>query len=450
MALRGAERPTGDGIAAGLNWTRTSARGAPCAGFFLARNPGADVGMSTMRWSWGTAVFALGLAAGGGAHAADGADLVDAIAKGKPILEFRPRYETVDQANLGRDAEAFTLRTHLGWETAAWNGFKALIEFEDVGQLGSEHYNTTINGKTAYPIVADPDVTEVNRAQITWTPTKAFTATLGRQRVNLDDQRFIGSVGWRQDEQTLDAVRGDFTFGKLKATYLYIGQVNRIYAEALDWDSDSHALNATYGFSDALKVQGFLYALQFKQAPANSTKTWGVRATGALKLAPFKLAYAASYARQTDYRNNPGNFGLDYWMGEAAATYDIYTVKVNYESLAGDGKRGFATPLATLHAFQGWADVFLTTPARGIDDANVSLSIKPKLKLAHLSSLELFVRHHDFSYQQGSGSLGTEWDAQVSASFTKQLTGLVKYADYDGVAGFPSRRKLWLGLEFKL
>lgn len=403
-----------------------------------------------MKLSLGAAVAALTLAAGGAAHAADTGDLVEAIAKGKPILEFRPRYENVDQANLARDAEAFTLRTRLGWETASWNGFKALIEFEDVRQLGSEHYNTTINGKTTFPIIADPDVTEVNRAQITWTPNKDFTATLGRQRVNLDDQRFIGSVGWRQDEQTLDAVRGDFTHGKFKATYLYIGQVNRIYGEALDWDSDSHAFNATYGFSDAFKLQGFLYAFQFKQAPASSTKTWGLRATGAVKLAPFKLAYAASYAKQTDYRNNPGDFSLDYWMGEAAATYDIYTVKVNYESLEGDGKRGFATPLATLHAFQGWADVFLTTPTRGIDDVNVSLSIKPKLKLAHLSNVELFVRHHDFSFQQGSGSLGTEWDAQITANFTKQLTGIAKLADYDGVAGFPSRRKVWLGLEFKL
>ena len=290
----------------------------------------------------------------------------------------------------------------------------------------------------------------MNRAQLTWTPNKLFTATVGRQRVNLDDQRFIGSVNWRQDEQTLDAVRGDFAYGKLKATYLYIGKVNRIYAQALDWDSDSHALTAAYDFGAPLKLEGFFYALDFKQAPSSSTKTVGVRATGALKFDAVKLAYAGSYAHQTDYRNNPGDFGLDYWMGEGAATYGAFTVKVNYESLAGDGKRGFATPLATLHAFQGWADVFLTTPTRGIDDINLSLSVKPPVKLPHLTNVELFLRHHDFSYQQGGGSLGTEWDAQVSASFTRQLTGLFKYADYDGVAGFPSRRKVWLGLEFKL
>src|SRR5437879_1296664 len=100
-----------------------SARGNLRAGFFLARNRAAKRGMSMMRaerLKLGAAVAAVALAASGGAHAADGSDLIEAIAKGKPILEFRPRYENVDQANLARDAEAFTLRTHLGWETASW------------------------------------------------------------------------------------------------------------------------------------------------------------------------------------------------------------------------------------------------------------------------------------------------------------------------------------------
>jgi len=41
---------------------------------------------------------------------------------------------------------------------------------------------------------------------------------------------------------------------------------------------------------------------------------------------------------------------------------------VGYEVLEGNGAIGFATPLATLHAFNGWADMFLTTPANGLKD----------------------------------------------------------------------------------
>jgi hypothetical protein len=38
---------------------------------------------------------------------------------------------------------------------------------------------------------------------------RALTVTLGRQRVNLDDQRFIGAAAWRQHEQTFDAARAE-------------------------------------------------------------------------------------------------------------------------------------------------------------------------------------------------------------------------------------------------
>jgi hypothetical protein len=175
-----------------------------------------------------------------------------------------------------------------------------------------------------------------------------------------------------------------------------------------------------------------------------------VRLTGQAPFKPVKIAYAAAYARQTDYGRNPGRYSLPYWMGEVSGTWGAWTAKLNYESLGGDGKRGFSTPLATLHVFQGWADAFTTTPARGIDDVNVSLALAPPVKLKHLSAVQLFARHHDFAYQTGGGSLGSEWDASAQASLTSRLTALVKVADYRGVPGSPSRRKVWLQLDFNL
>ena len=387
--------------------------------------------------------------AAGAARAAD-LSLADAIATGKPILEERLRFEAVDQAGFAREAQALTLRTHLGWETGAWNGLTGAVEFEDVARLGPEHYNTTLNGKTGYPTVADPDVAELNRLQIAWTPSKAFSATVGRQRINLDDQRFIGSVNWRQDDQTFDAVRLDGGLGAVRATYAYLGKVNRTVGQSADWTSDSHALTGAWTVSPALKAEGFLYALDFKPVPALSTETAGVRLAGQAPFKPVKIAYAAAYATQTDYGRNPGRYRLPYWMGEVSGAWGAWTAKLNYESLGGDGKRGFSTPLATLHVFQGWADAFTTTPARGIDDLNLSLAVAPPVKLKHLSNLQLFARHHDFAYQAGGGSLGTEWDGSVQASLTARLTALVKIADYRGVAGSPSRRKVWLQFDFNL
>ena len=65
-------------------------------------------------------------------------------------------------------------------------------------------YNSTTNGKTTYPAVADPETYEINRLQLTNTRIPMTTVTLGRQRIVLDDQRFVGNVGWRQNEQTFD------------------------------------------------------------------------------------------------------------------------------------------------------------------------------------------------------------------------------------------------------
>ncbi len=408
--------------------------------------------------SLGAAMAALlgGSAAWADAAPADTASspaLSDAIASGKLILEFRPRFEGVDQANLKRDAEAYTLRTHLGWETGAWHGAKALIEISDVAHTGPEHYNTTVNGKTLYPVIGDPDQVRLNRAQLNWTANDNFSVTLGRQRINLDDQRFVGNANWRQNEQTFDAARVDAGYGPLKATYIYIGHVNRVFGDTLDWSSESHLFNAGYTLSDLLKVQGFYYALDFTTstaaAKAASTATSGAKVTGKAWVSLYQLAYGATYAHQTEYGRNPGHFALDYWEGDVTGTFDIYSVKAMYESMEGDGVRGFATPLATLHIYQGWADAFLTTPAKGIQDANLALSVKPRFKFTYLYNTEFFVRYHDFKTETTDKSLGSEWDLQATGAITPKITALAKVADYHGVTGTPSRTKVWFGFEYK-
>ena len=244
----------------------------------------------------GLALFSAGSAF---AQSAAAPDLGTALQTGTPILEFRTRFEGVEQANRANDGEAFTLRTKLGWQTAKWANLQGLVEFEDVRQLGSEHYDSSVNGKTTYAQVFDPDVTELNRAQVTWTPSRTYTVTLGRQRINIDDQRFVGGVAWRQDEQTFDAVRADADYGRFDVTYAWIAHVNRIFADAQDWDSDSHIGTASYTFADPFKVTAFGYALDFTKpaTPAvrnQSSLTYGVKVSGKSWLNTLKLDYAAT------------------------------------------------------------------------------------------------------------------------------------------------------------
>lgn len=403
--------------------------------------------------------------------------LSDAIAGGKLLLEVRARYENVDQketAVLTERAQAYTVRTRLGWETGEWYGLKGLIEFEDVRHVGPEWFSVNapgavtppLNGadKAKYPLVNDPDVTELNRLQLAWTPNAAVQATLGRQRILIDDQRFIGNVGWRQDEQTFDALRFDLAQGRFKATYAYVAHVNRILGEMRDWDSDSHLFNATWSLAEAFRLQGFVYALDFGNSAANSSITTGAKASGKAWLGLYQLAYNATFARQTDYRGNTAPYALDYWGGDVTGTFDIYSAKLSYESLEGNGVRGFTTPLATSHAFQGWADAFVQPLGGnkgfvdGLKDFNVTLNAKPRLRLPYLFNADILVRYHSFDDQRTGAGLGQEWNAQVSAAVTPKLGIALKYADFERAATVPpgtatpppSRTKVWFSLEYKL
>lgn len=401
----------------------------------------------------------------------------DAIAGGRLLLEVRARYEGVDQkktAVLTENGEAYTVRTRLGWETAEWNGLRGLIEFEDVRQIGPEHYAVNVPGaltpplngadKAKYPIINDPEVTELNRLQLTWTPNAALAVTAGRQRILIDDQRFVGNVGWRQDEQTFDAVRADLAFGRFKATYAYVDHVNRILGEMKDWDSDSHLLNATWSPAEAFRLQGFVYALDFGNSAANTSITSGLKASGKSWVGLFQVAYNATYAVQSDYRGATPAYDLDYWGGDVTGTFDIYSVRASYESLEGNGVRGFSTPLATTHAFQGWSDAFVMPLGGnkgfvdGIDDLNLSLNVKPRFRRTYFFNADILVRYHDFDAERTGADLGREWDVQAQAAITSKLSVALKYADFERAASVPpgaatpppSRTKVWFTLEYKL
>ncbi len=410
-------------------------------------------------------------------EAAPPATISDTIAAGKILFGVRARYEFVDQkrtAVLRENGEAFTARTVLGWETGDWKGLRGLIEFEDVRQIGPEHFAINVPGSTAvplngaikarYPIINDPDVTELNRLQLSWTPNAAFQATLGRQRLALDDQRFVGDVAWRQDQQTFDAIRFDVASGRFKLFYAYVTHVNRILGELRDWDSDSHLAQLTWSPAEQLRLQGFVYALDFGNSAANSSITKGIKASGKMWLGLYQFAYNATYATQSEYNGNTPAYDLDYWGGDLAATFDIYTAKVSYESLEGNGTRGFTTPLATTHAFQGWSDAFVQPLGGnkgfvdGLKDLNVSVNVKPRWRWTYLFNIDATVRYHDFNDQRTGANLGREFNAQVAAAINPKLSAAIKYADFEretrvplGTATPPpSRTKIWFTLEYKL
>jgi hypothetical protein len=382
----------------------------------------------------------------------------DAIEGTKPILDTRFRTEDVDQEPLANDANASTLRARLGFETGKAWGTSLLVEGEAVVPFETGYRpDPSVPEMTTYPVVPDPESYEFNRVQLVNTSLPGTTLTLGRQRINLDDQRFVGNVGWRQNEQTFDAFRiVNKSIKNLTLDGTFLNQVNRVFGKESPqgrYEGDSALLNASYQ-TKLGKITGFGYLLEFDNIPGvaaavrDSSSTYGLRFAGEAPAGKAKIAYLASWATQTDYSDNPLNFDLDYLLAEVTATYKQFGFGVGMEVLDGDGIKGFTTPLATLHKFQGWADKFLATPVNGIEDvyANATVNLKA---VGGLDTLGLVLAYHDYNAEEVSADYGTEWNVSIAAK-VKKVAVMLKYADYEeGVlASARDTEKLWMQVEF--
>jgi hypothetical protein len=370
----------------------------------------------------------------------------------KPIIDARLRYENVEQAGFANDANAVTLRVRAGVQTGKIAGFSLLAEAEGIAHL-TEDFNDTINGKTTLPTIADPDGLELNRLQIDYTGLEKTAFTVGRQRINLDNQRFVGAVGFRQNEQTFDAARVTTTIvPNLDATYIFFNQVNRVFGHKSpqgEFTGDSHLINAGYAIPNIGKLTAYSYLLDFNESQTLSTASYGLRFAGKYAInKDVAVVYEAEYAKQKDYKDNPLNLNLDYLHGEAGATWKGFSALGGVESLEGNGVRGFATPLATLHKWQGYADVFLTTPADGIVDWYGKVGYETPVSWGPATAVSGAVWYHGYSAERGGRDLGDELNIEARVGFGKQFALFAKYADYNGVPGFASRSKFWLALEF--
>lgn len=395
-------------------------------------------------------ILALIIALPGSASAAD--SLNEALTNGKFSLNARMRYENVNHDASAETASAVTLRLRYGYTTEAYKGFKGFIEGDFTRDMEPNDFNSTVNGRGNYPVIADPDSTRLNRISVTYSGIENTTVKVGRQRIKLDNDRFVGNVGFRQNEQTYDAVRLTNTSVKgVKLDYTYLWQVNRIFGSKSaggKWDADTHLVNASYNIEGVGKVSAYAYMIDLFNAPGLSNNTYGVRFKGARKLNDgFTLTYGAEYANQGEYANNPSDFSLDYMMVEGGAKFSGFTTRITYERLEGNGARGFVTPLATLHAFQGFTDNFLKTPGSGITDLTGYVDYTAK-NVGGLGNIKFAVWYHDFDAEFGTEDLGEEFDFLIATKPWKGVSLSVKYARFSGADVRPNVSKLWLTLGF--
>ncbi|MEN9663562.1 MAG: hypothetical protein RL324_2511 [Verrucomicrobiota bacterium] len=390
----------------------------------------------------------LGSAAALSAAAAEPASFADAISRGKFSVNARLRYESARQSSLN-DANALTHRTRLGFAPATYHGWKAFVEAENIVAADGEAYSQAgLNpGGAGRAVVADPEVTELNQLYFGYTADQT-TVTVGRQRLVLDNARFVGDVGWRQDMQTFDAVVvQDKSYAKTTLTYAYVDRVLRVFSRRHaqgQWDAKAHLFNASYAGGSVGTVTGYGYLMDFKNSAANSNATYGASLAGSRPVADgLTLTYRAEAAVQSDYGSSTLSYSANYGALEAGLGNKTVTLGLGYEALGSDNNIGFKTPLATLHAFNGWADLFLATPAAGLRDTY------GKVTLALPQAVALVASYHDFTADTGGTDFGTEADIQLTRKFGTRFTAVAKYADFRRDApAFPNVRKLWLQVDF--
>ena len=375
-------------------------------------------------------------------------------------IDLNTRYENVNQYNVTnpvlngqpaaqqpKTANANTARLRLGLLSPLFYSLQGYAEYEGVYAMQSD-YNSTRNSKTGYSTIADPYINELDQL---WLSYAGITDTLikgGRQRIKLDDDRFIGNVGWRQLEQTYDsALITNKSIHNLAINVGYIGNVKTFTSN--NANINAPILNVNYKLGDYGNLIGYGYWLGYTQQAnyTNSNQTYGLRLTNyqkpgdTLKVSDnYGLLYTAEWSIQSDYQNSPQTYTVNRYNLMGGFTAHIFSFQGAMEQLDGVGQnKTFITPLGTNHAFQGWADLFLVTPKDGIRDIFGTLTTTLDKGDVALTGV-----YHAFYDDTGNVHYGDEWDFMATKKFGKHYTLLAKYAYYSADHYSTDTQKIWV------
>jgi hypothetical protein len=397
--------------------------------------------------------------------------------------QIRPRYETVDDSTLAAgpgsskkfsNADALTVRTKLKVTANLFglDGLVASVGLISVNNFGSDQYNwngsENYDGLKKYATVMDPQKAMLSNAEVSYTLGKT-TLHAGRGQVNLDNQRFIGTVGWRQLERSYDTVYiADNSVKNLSVLAAWVYGYQGVF-DLPTVDTNSVLLHAAYKVADPLTITAYDYML------ANIHDTYGLALTGKIKMDSIALNYRAEYAKQGNASMKihggvpsaiPGQLtnakaDADYYNLDFGANIYGVLAGIDYEVLSGAKATGtstaFSTPLATGHKFNGWADKFLKTPAGGLQDANIRVGYKAK------GFGKILAIYHDFKTDTNimndvnglsANDLGSEIDVVYANKIPglKGLSGLLKYADFSkgNVVRYNADKQVfWAQLDYK-
>jgi hypothetical protein len=376
-----------------------------------------------------------------------------------PLAEVRLRGEHVSQDDLPEDANAVTARVRAGLQVSQ-GPWSALAEMQGNLAIVDHYYDGLFRAGTVRPQIGDPQNVALYRAQLQYRIPLA-TITAGRQRITIEDERFVGNAAFRNNAQTFDAVRAELTPVKgLKADLTYAWGVRTIWGidgsgarqQAVSGDN----LFATLGWASPIgKLTGFAYLIDQAEAAVQgyrlSSQSYGVRLAGAKSVGSAKIAYQASWARQSDWHRNPNDYVADYRLADLAIDLSGPRVAAGYEVLGADrgaALTSFQTPLSSVFKFQGWADKFTTTPPDGVRDLYASAGWG-WTAIGVLKAVNISAVYHRFESDRLVRHYGDELDLLAQAKVGR-TTASVRYAAYEADRLFTDTGKFWLQLDWTL
>ena len=375
-----------------------------------------------------------------------------------PLAEARLRWERVDQGDLPRRADAVTARVRTGIAATA-GPWSALAEAQGNLAIVPDYFDG-VHPDPTRPLIGDPQSIGLYRAQVQY-KTDALTLTAGRQRIALDDERFVGAAAIRNNGQTFDAVRAELVPVKgVKADLSYVWGVRTVWGidgtGARPRSIGGDSVLANLGWATPIgTLTGFAYLIDADEAALQgyrlSSQTYGARLAGSRPLGAAKLAYQASWARQSDYRRNPNDYAADYRLADVALDLNGPRLGGGYEVLGADRGQAltsFQTPLSSIFKFQGWADKFTTTPADGIRDLYASTGWGWK-QVGPVKALGLSAIWHRFESDRLVRHYGNEIDLLAQGKVGR-TTASLRYADYQADRFGTDTQKLWLQLDWTI
>lgn len=366
-------------------------------------------------------------------------------------IRHRSEYSAKD-FNADIDNPLFSLlRTRLQVGVNATSDVKAFIQLQDARTWGGG--NPALGRGTMDGSAQAFDVHQAYFAVSGMFGTN-LAAKIGRQEINIGNQRLVGAVGWHNIGRSFDAAR--FTTTRESATFdlfaaRLVGTVGTPIGQNL------YGLVGSFPVSDGPKIEGVLL-MDNNTSPVTSGAddgentlqrfTAGATLNGVQSGLEYELE--GYYQAGTVFENATGELGnIGAYLASVRVGYvvnpenglklgGLFTL-VSGDDDATDGDvKNFDTLFATNHKFYGFMDYFVGAGsfARGLQDVSVQVGLSPNPK----TTLALDF-HHFTAPEAPQGiekGLGQEIDFTVNFTYNKALSlvgGLSAFVPGDDFGG---------------